>query len=201
MKRVAIYARVSTIDKDQNPETQLVPLREYCTRRNYQVVAELVDQASGKRTEKRPAYKQLQEITMQRKVDVVLVFRYDRFARSMQELVTSLANFNALGVDFISYMEQVDTTTAHGKLFFHMIAGMAEFGSQLISENVKAGMARAKGEGKRISRPRLDDSTRLKILELHKKKKSPNQIAKALKIGYGTVYNYLKEKRQAEENK
>src|SRR5438552_3544555 len=99
--RAAIYARVSTIDKGQDPKTQLGPLREFAARRGFMVVEEFVDRASG-RGDDRPSYQKLLEAVRRRTVDVLLVWRYDRFARSTHSLVNALAEFSSLGVDFIS---------------------------------------------------------------------------------------------------
>jgi DNA invertase Pin-like site-specific DNA recombinase len=142
-KRVAIYARVSTVDKGQDPETQLITLRDYVERRDFQMVGEYIDYASGIR-EDRPQYWALLEAVRKRQVDVVLVWRYDRFARSTQALVQALKEFQSLGVDFISYQENIDTTTPQGEMIFTVMASLAQFESALISERVKAGMARAK---------------------------------------------------------
>ena len=90
-----------------------------------------------------------------RRFDILLVWRYDRFARSMQELVNALEEFRTLGIDFISYRENADTTTAQGKLIFGIMASLAEFERALIAERVKAGMARAKAQGKHVGRPRI----------------------------------------------
>src|SRR5438128_2271280 len=105
-KQVAIYARVSTVDKGQDPETQLLALREYAARRGLQIVGEYIDYASGTR-EDRPQYRALLEAARKRQIDVVLVWRYDRFARSTQALVQALKEFQSLGVDFISYQENI----------------------------------------------------------------------------------------------
>ena len=109
-KRVAIYARVSTVDKGQTPETQLLVLREYAARRELHIVGEYIDYASGTR-EDRPQYRRLLEAARKRQLDVVLVWRYNRFARSTQALVQALKAFHSVGVDFISYQENIDTTT------------------------------------------------------------------------------------------
>jgi DNA invertase Pin-like site-specific DNA recombinase len=148
-RRVAIYARVSTFDKGQNPETQLKELRAYAAHRGLRVAHELVDYASGT-SEERTHYQRLFDLVRKREVDIVLVWRYDRFARSTQALVNALVEFRDLGVDFISYQENIDTTTPQGKMVFAIMASLAEFESALISERVKAGMARARAEGKRI---------------------------------------------------
>jgi DNA invertase Pin-like site-specific DNA recombinase len=152
--RVALYARVSTLDKGQDPETQLIQLREYAQKRNFKISGEFIDYASGT-SEERKQYKLMMDAAKKRKIDVVLVWRYDRFARSTQALVNALKEFKTLGIDFISYQENIDTTTPTGELIFHVMASLAQFESSLISERVKAGMQRAKAQGKNISRPKL----------------------------------------------
>ena len=137
-KRVALYARVSTLDKGQDPETQLRPLREYALHRGFAVVEEYVDQASGT-SEERTKYKRMMAAAKKRQLDVVLVWRYDRFARSTQALANALKEFQSLGVDFISCQENIDTTTTTGELIFHVMASLAQFESALISQRVRAG--------------------------------------------------------------
>jgi predicted site-specific integrase-resolvase len=141
-KRVAIYARVSTLDKGQDPETQLLALREYAAWREFVVVGEYVDYASGTR-EDRPQYQALCAAARTRQVDVVLVWRYDRFARSTQALVQALQAFHSLGVDFISYQEQIDTTTPQGEMIFTVMASLAQFESALISKQSGIGYGTA----------------------------------------------------------
>lgn len=191
-KRVAIYARVSTLEKGQDPETQLLQLREFAQRRGFEVTGEYVDYASGK-TEQREQYKTMLDMVRKRQIEVVLVWRYDRFARSTQALVNALNEFKSLGVDFISYQENVDTTTPQGELIFSIMASLAQFESALISDRVKAGMARAKAQGKRISRPRLNGNLRDKIKELYDNKTSIKKISKQLDISYGSAWNYVQE--------
>jgi DNA invertase Pin-like site-specific DNA recombinase len=181
-KRVAIYARVSTLDKGQDPETQLVGLRV--------LTGEYVDYASGRR-EERPQYRQLLEAARKRHIDVVLVWRYDRFARSTQALIHALQEFQHLGVDFISYQENIDTTTPQGEMIFTVMASLAQFESALISARVKAGMARARTEGKRISRAPLPTAVQERIVALYQQGLSIHQIGKQLGIGYGTAWNYV----------
>jgi DNA invertase Pin-like site-specific DNA recombinase len=190
-RRAALYARVSTDDRGQDPETQLRQLREYADRRGFAVAAEFVDFASGTRND-RPQFKRLMEAARRREVDVVLVWRYDRFARSTQALVNALMEFRALGVDFISYQENVDTTTPQGELVFGLMASLAQFESALIGERVRAGMARARAQGKRVSRPPIPAATRRRIEELARAGRSINGIAKELEVAYGTAWNYVK---------
>lgn len=193
-KRVALYARVSTLDKGQDPETQLRPLREYADRRGFVLATEYVDTASGT-TEDRTQYRAMIGAARKRQIDVVLVWRYDRFARSTQALVNALKEFQSLGVDFISYQENIDTTTPTGELIFHVMASLAQFESSLISERVRAGMARAKAQGKHIARPPLVESKQAEIARLYGQGVSMNQISKQLGVAYGTVYNYVQKIR------
>lgn len=153
-KRVGIYARVSTLEKGKDPKTQLHGPREYAQRRNFEMVGEYVDYASIT-SQERPQYKRMLEATRKCQLDVVLVWRYDRFARSTQALVNAFKEFQTLGVDFILYQENIDTTTPTGILIFHVMASLARFESSLISERVKAGIARAKAQGKHVARPPL----------------------------------------------
>lgn len=189
-KRVAIYARVSTVDKRQDPETQLLALREYAARRGCRLVGEYIDYASGTR-EDRPQYRTLLAAARKRQMDVVLVWRYDRFARSTQALVQALKAFHNLGVDFISYQENIDTMTPQGEMIFTVMAALAQFESALISERVKAGMARAKAQGKRISRAPMAQQVQERLAALHAQGLSVHQSSKRLGIGYGTAWNYV----------
>jgi len=190
LKRVALYARVSTIDKGQNPETQLAQLRQYARNRNFKVMGEFVDYASGTNQD-RVQYKLMMDAAKKRKIDIVLVWRYDRFARSTQALVNAMKEFQSAGIDFISYQENIDTTSPTGELVFHVMASLAQFESSLISQRVKAGMARAKEQGKHIARPSIPIEQQKKIFKLKKQGLSMNKISKKLGIAYGTVYNYL----------
>ena len=190
MKRVAIYARVSTVDRGQDPETQLRQLREYAERRGFQVAHEYVDYASGAKND-RGEYRAMLEAARRRQFDVLLVWRYDRFARSMRELVNALSEFEGLGIDFISYNEGADTTTPQGKLLFGIMASLAEFERSLIAERVKAGMQRAKAQGKHTGRPALPSLTRARIEELLRQQPplSLRAVARAAGVSVQTVAN------------
>ncbi len=190
-KRVALYARVSTVDKGQDPETQLLALREYVARRGLVPVGEYIDYASGTRGD-RPQYQALLSAARKRQIDIVLVWRYDRFARSTQELVHALHEFHRLGVDFISYQENIDTTTPQGELIFTVMASLAQFERALISERVKAGMARAKAQGKPISRAPIAEELQAQIVALAAEGLSIHQIGKQLGLGYGTAWKYIR---------
>src|SRR3954471_293741 len=182
MRRAAIYARVSATDRGQDPETQLRQLREYAERRGFSLAHEYVDHASGARND-RAEYRAMLEAARRRRFDVLLVWRYDRFARSMRELVNALAEFEGLGIDFVSYNEGADTTTPQGKLLFGIMASLAEFERSLIAERVKAGMQRAKAQGKHTGRPSLSDHTRRKIVVLLESTPRPSDRAIAKSVG------------------
>ena len=192
-QRVAIYARVSTTDKKQDPETQLRQLRKYAKLRGFTIQGEYIDHATGT-NERRPQYQAMLGRVRKREVEIVLVWRYDRFARSTKALITALNEFRSLNVNFISYQENIDTTTPQGEMVFTIMASLAQFESALIGERTKAGMQRAREQGKRISRPRISSAKQKEITELRKQKLSISDIARRVGVSYGTAYNYVKEK-------
>ncbi|WP_246074115.1 recombinase family protein [Hymenobacter jeollabukensis] len=155
-----------------------------------------MDQASGT-SEERTQYKRMMAAAQKRQLDAVLVWRYDRFARSTQALVNALKEFQSLGGDFISYQENIDTTTPMGELVFHVMASLAQFESALISQRVRAGMARAKAQGKHVARPRLVTAKQEAIAQLLSEGLSMNQVSKQLGVAYGTVYNYAQKLKNA----
>ena len=135
--------------------------------------------------------KDLIDTVRKRQVDVVLVFHYDRLARSTLELITRVEEFHRLGIDFIFYQQHVDTTTDIGKLYFTIMAGLAEYESAQIGRRVKAGMERAKAQGKRISRPPLAARIRQQIKPLRQQGVSIRQIAAQLGVSKATVQKYM----------
>src|SRR6185503_7646948 len=149
MKRVAVYARVSS-NNGQNPEMQLQEVPQYCTRREMTIVREYVDSGISGAKERRPALDQLLADCQRRAVDCVVVYRYDRFARSLRQLVNALEEFRSLGIDFISLHEGVDTSTPNGRLVFGIFASIAEFERELIRDRVRSGLAAAKAKGKHV---------------------------------------------------
>jgi DNA invertase Pin-like site-specific DNA recombinase len=152
LMRVALYARVSTTDKGQDPELQLRELREYASRRAWQIVGEYVDSISGSK-ESRPRLNALMKAARQRRFDAVLVWKLDRFGRSLKHLVTALDDLHAVGVAFVSLKEGLDLSTPTGRLTFHIVAAIAEFERELIRERVRAGMAHARSKGRKLGRP------------------------------------------------
>ena len=151
MKTAALYARVSTLD--QNCEVQLQDLRRYAGQRFAQY-REYIDVGVSGAQRHRPQLDMLMKDAHKRLFDVVLVWKFDRFARSLKHLIESLDEFSSLGIDFVSYTEGVDTTTPSGQLLFHIVGAVAQFERDLIAERVRAGLAHAKALGKHIGRPR-----------------------------------------------
>lgn len=181
--RAVLYARVST--KDQEPENQLIQLREYAKARNWQIVGEYVDKGVSGGKEQRPQLNLLMEAVRRRKCDLVLCWRFDRFARSSRHLLNVLDEFRALSVDFCSLQEAIDTSTPAGKMVFSMVAAIAEFEKAIIVERVKAGLSRARAQGKRLGRPQFapkEDPATLKASGL-----SVRAIAKRLGVSKSWV--------------
>jgi len=152
--RCAFYVRVSTHNGQQNPEVQLNDLRPFAESRGWQLVAEYIDHCTGAK-ESRPELNRLLTDARQRKFDVVCVWKLDRFARSLKHLVLALAEFESLGIQFVSLKDNLDLTTASGRLMFQIIGAMAEFERSLIQERVRAGLRNARAKGKRLGRPEV----------------------------------------------
>lgn len=177
---VAIYARVST--SEQNPESQLLALREYAARRGFSIYKEYVDHVSGDVQQRRAkrqndrAYRELMDDAGRRIFDCVLVWKYDRFARSLSILVAALQQFSTLGIDFISYTQNIDTTTPMGRLFYHVIGSFAEFEREIIIERVRAGLANARAKGRSLGRPK-DRTAEMRIIALREQGLSLREIA------------------------
>jgi DNA invertase Pin-like site-specific DNA recombinase len=172
-KPVALYARVST-RKGQDPKMQVRELRQYCGRRGWRIGGEYVDHGISGGKDSRPALDRLMQDCRKRLVDAVIVYRYDRFARSLRFLVNSLSEFDSLGIHFISLHDGVDTTSPNGRLIFGIFASVAEFERELISQRIRSGLDTAVAHGKKLGRPRIcilseEQATRLKLDRLRKK--------------------------------
>ncbi len=184
--RVAIYARVSTKNNGQDPETQLMALRDYAKARGLEIFSEYADIGISGSKDSRPALNSLMADARKRRFDTVLVARFDRFARSTRHLVLALEEFNALGVDFISLSESIDTSTPMGKMVFTVIAAVAELERSLIRERVIMGLQRAKMQGRKIGRPAVHlDSDELQALR--EEGLSYRAIARQLGVSHPTV--------------
>ncbi|MCC7531774.1 MAG: recombinase family protein [Candidatus Melainabacteria bacterium] len=196
--KAAIYARVSTTE--QNPEAQLKELREYVERRGFVLHKEYVDYVTGdfekrkksKRKPKDQAYQELMEDAAKRRIDCVIVWKYDRFARSLSVLIDALEHFHKLGVDFISYTQNIDTTTPMGRCFYNVIGSFAEFEKEMIIERVNAGLAAARARGVRLGRPEKDKTAPGRISALREEGWSLRQIAKREKLTAAGVLKILR---------
>lgn len=186
MKKIIIYARVSTTDK-QDLDTQLIPLREYAKARGFFIYQECVDKISGSK-ESRPELDMLMDLAKKRKIDWVLVYRFDRFSRSTKHLINTLELFNSLWIDFISYNENVDTSTPSGKVLFTMISAFAEFERSIIKERVKSWLDKARAKWKTLWRPKIDGDLDT-IIELKDRWLSFRAIAQEMKLKKSYVFS------------
>jgi DNA invertase Pin-like site-specific DNA recombinase len=152
--RVALYGRVSTVDKGQDVNLQIDELRSYSARRNWNIAGTYCDIGISGSKETRPELQRLMTDAKQRKFDAVLVWKLDRFGRSLKHLVNALSELEDFGVCFVSLHDGFDLTTAQGRLLFQIVGAMCEFERSLIRERVRAGMARAKAKGRAIGRAR-----------------------------------------------
>ena len=153
--RTALYARVSTSNNGQSPEMQLRELREYCERRGWIVAGEYVDTGISGAKDRRPELDRLMDDAHRRRFDLVAVWKFDRFARSVSHLLRALDTFRVLGIEFVSLSESLDTATPAGRMVFTVLGAVAELERSLIAERVRAGIRNARAKGKRLGRPRV----------------------------------------------
>ncbi|MBF0620046.1 MAG: recombinase family protein [Candidatus Omnitrophica bacterium] len=190
MKTVAIYARVST--EDQTSAQQLPVLREYCEKAGHEIVDEYIDEGESAMKQNRPQYTRLLEDARKRKFGLILVYKLDRFSRSVKELVNTMDLLKGYGVDFVSYAEkEFDTTTASGKLVFHMFSAVAQFERDIISERTKLKLNHLKSKGVKLGRPVKADH--VKALELRGQGLSLAEIGRAIGCDRSTVSKVLKK--------
>jgi len=194
--RVGIYARVST--KDQSCEMQLRDIRAYCAARGYEQITEYTDTGVSGTKDRRPGLDKIMGDIRKRKVDMVIVWRFDRFARSTKHLVLALEEFKALGVHFISYQENMDTGSPLGQALFTIVAAIAQLERDIIVERINAGVRNARAKGVTLGRPkRIVD--REKIIKLLAEGMSRHKIADKLGISYTTVRARIAEVARAHE--
>ena len=189
MKRAALYLRVSTVD--QHPETQLFDLRQMAAQRGYEVVAEYTDKISGTKA-KRPGIDQMMSDARRGRFDIVLVWACDRIARSTRHFLAVLDDLNRLNIEFISFREQIDTGGPLGRAIVIIIGAIAELERSLIVERVRAGMRRARLEGRHIGRNPLE-LDHAGIQRDRGQGQSLRQIAKGHRISTATVQRVLRE--------
>lgn len=188
--RAALYSRVSTTE--QNPEAQLGPLREYAKARGFEVVGEFVDHGISGAKNSRPALDAMLTAARRRDLDVIVIAKLDRLARSVRHLVTVASELDVLGVDLVVRDQAFDTSTPTGRLLFHVLSSIAEFERDLIRERTQAGLELARKRGKRFGRPPATDAKqRARIVRLRQSGHSLRTIAERVGVGRGTVERVL----------
>jgi len=184
--KVALYARVSTLNHGQNAEMQSRELREYSERRGWEIVSEYIDNGFSGTKDSRPELNRLMADAYKRRFDAVVCWKFDRFARSVSHLLRALETFKSLGIEFCSFSEQMDTSTPTGKMIFTVLGAVAELERSLIAERVRAGIRNARAKGKKLGRPQaaVSDS---RLLELLNKNLSFAAIGKQIGCSAATV--------------
>src|ERR1700692_2910800 len=182
--RIAIYARVST--RDQSCELQVRDLRAYCAARGFVLIREYVDVGQSGTKDSRPELDKLMDGARKRQFDAIVVWRFDRFARSTKHLLLALDEFRSLGIQFVSFQENIDTSSALGQAMFTIVSAVAQLEKDIIRERVNAGIRNARANGRTFGRPK-NMVDRNRILELKAQGNSLRQIAATLGVGYGTV--------------
>jgi DNA invertase Pin-like site-specific DNA recombinase len=193
MKRAALYIRVSTID--QHPETQLHDLRQFASQRGLQIVREYTDHGFSGTKARRPALDELMEDARRHRFDVLMVWSIDRLARSTKHLLQTLDELNGRGIQFLSQREAIDTEGPLGRAIIVIVSAMAELERCIMIERVRAGMRRAKIEGRRIGRAPLNVN-RVVLLRDRERGLSLNQLAKAHGISKASVCRVLREEKE-----
>ena len=194
MKRVALYLRVSSVE--QHPETQLYDLRALAAQRGLTITREYTDRISGAKA-RRPGLDELLHDARRHRFDVVLVWAFDRMARSVRHFLEVLDELNHLGIEFISFRENIDTGGPLGRAVVVIVGAIAELERNLIIERVRAGMRRAKLEGRHIGRRPLE-LDRAAILADRERGKSLSQLADLHRISRATVSRVLRQQTETE---
>jgi DNA invertase Pin-like site-specific DNA recombinase len=187
MKRAALYMRVSSLD--QHPETQLYDLQQMAAQRGYEIVEQYTDRISGAKA-RRPGLDQMMSDARRGRFDAVLVWASDRIARSVKHFLETLEELNRLNIEFISFREQIDTGGPLGRAVVVIIGAIAELERNLIIERVRAGMRRAKLEGRPIGRQPLE-LDRSSILRDHNQGQSLRQLAKSYRVSRATIHRVV----------
>ena len=190
--KAGIYTRVST--ENQSVDMQLSDLRGFAKQKDFKIYKEYCDIGISGSKDSRPQLDMLMDDARKKKIDIVLVWKFDRFARSTRHLINALHEFNHLGIHFISFMENIDTSSPAGKVMFTIISSMAEFERDLIRERVKAGIGRARQKGVRLGRPPLlTEDQKGTVISLRDEGLSIRKIAKEVKVSPSLVHKTLSD--------
>jgi putative DNA-invertase from lambdoid prophage Rac len=190
MFRAGLYARVSTNDQRTLP-MQSRAIREYAARRGWTIALQVREVGSG--AAKREAREKLLEAARRREIDVVLVWRLDRWGRSVTDLLATLQELEHLGVGFVSLTEALDLTTPAGRAMAGLLAIFAEFEREILRERTRAGLVQARLNGKRLGRPQTAGLQATEIRKMHRAGTSKSEIARRLEIGRTSVRRILAE--------
>lgn len=191
-RKAAIYARVSTIQ--QSPENQLIELRDVAQRYGWVILSEIVDHgiSGAKGKEDRPGFDRLFQAVHRREVDVVLAWSIDRLGRSLQHLISLMAELQATGTDLYVHQQAINTATPAGRMVFSIFSALGEYERELIRDRINAGLARARAAGKKLGRPsNVNAAVITSVKLLREKGHSIHNIAKQLRIGVGTTQKIL----------
>jgi len=192
--KIAIYARVST--EDQNLDNQIDQLKSYCDRMDYDIYKVYTDKISGAK-ESREGFDRMMNDSRKKLFEAVLCWKLDRLGRSLKHLISIIEEWKKRGIDLICYQQNIDTTNASGKLMFQIIGAFAEFERNMISERTKAGLDRAKKQGKKLGRPKISNYLKKKVLRLYEDLGSIKKVSEQVNISYGSVYNIIKKREGA----
>lgn len=192
MKRVAIYLRVST--SDQSTELQKKEILEFCNTRGWASSCTIFEDKLSGTTSNRPELKRMLKMTREGKFNIVICWKLDRLFRSLKDIVTLLHEFEELNVEFISIKDQLDLSTAAGRMLMHVISAFAEFEASLIRERVKAGIENARESGVTLGRPKSINEE--EVIRLHKKGLSMGSIARIMGIAKSSVHRIINTVRK-----
>lgn len=188
--KALIYARVSTSHHNQNPQVQIDELRRSCESRGWTISEEIIDHGYSGSTDNRPGLKRLMALVRSKQVDVVVVVKMDRLFRSLKHLVSTLEEFEGLGVKFVALKDNVDYSTPSGRFFVQILGSLGEFERSLLRERTMMGLEHARSKGKKFGRPRVHDEAT--ILKLHKEGMTYRQIQKVTGAPMGTISRAIK---------
>lgn len=188
--KALIYARVSTSHHNQNPQVQIEEMRRACKAREWAVTEEIVDHGYSGSTDNRPGLKRLMALVRAKEVDVIIVVKMDRLFRSLKHLVSTLEEFEKIGVKFVALKDNVDYSTPSGRFFVQILGSLGEFERSLLRERTMMGLEHARSKGAKFGRPRVHDAD--EILRLQKSGMTYRQIQKATGAPMGTISRAIK---------